>query len=165
MTRSTWTKALSAEMNVTPRLDVLLVLLVIFMAVPQARKTIDAQLSVPCPGACRGNGASIVLEVLPGPGRGAVSGHPSPTPFPRHDTHQTSATSTAANGTSTSSANAANPARSQPAAGTTPCAFTSIRIGASRTTSQGIQATTKTAATRRPGQRATRRRDGARSTA
>ena len=67
MTRSTWTKALSADMNVTPMLDVLLVLLVIFMAALQARKTIDAQLSVPCTGACRGDGASIVLEVLPGP--------------------------------------------------------------------------------------------------
>jgi biopolymer transport protein ExbD len=55
------------ELNVTPMLDVLLVLLIIFMAVSiQVHRTIDAQLPVPCTGACDGQ-APIVLEVLPGP--------------------------------------------------------------------------------------------------
>jgi biopolymer transport protein ExbD len=65
MTRTTWTKVLSAELNVTPMLDVLLVLLVIFMAAVQARETMDVQLPEPCTGACRGDSTSIVLEVLP----------------------------------------------------------------------------------------------------
>lgn len=55
------------EPNVTPMLDVLLVLLVIFMVVAtRDRKAIDAQLPQPCAGACTSPG-EIVLEVLPGP--------------------------------------------------------------------------------------------------
>ena len=57
----------AAELNVTPMLDVLLVLLVIFMLMAmRTRQTIDAQLPVPCGAACDG-GEPIVLEVLPGP--------------------------------------------------------------------------------------------------
>ena len=57
----------TSEMNVTPMLDVLLVLLIIFMAVTiQVHRTIDANLPVPCPGKCDGP-PTIVLEVLPGP--------------------------------------------------------------------------------------------------
>ena len=57
---------LSSELNVTPMLDVLLVLLVIFMASVQARRAMDVQLPVPCVGVCRGGDTPIVLEVLPG---------------------------------------------------------------------------------------------------
>jgi biopolymer transport protein TolR len=56
----------SSELNVTPMLDVLLVLLVIFMASIQARHAMDVQLPAPCVGACRGGDTPIVLEVLPG---------------------------------------------------------------------------------------------------
>jgi biopolymer transport protein ExbD len=57
----------TSELNVTPMLDVLLVLLIIFMAVSiQVHRTIDANLPVPCPGTCDGP-PTIVLEVLPGP--------------------------------------------------------------------------------------------------
>ena len=56
----------TGEMNATPMLDVLLVLLVIFMVMAmRTRQTIDAQLPTPCRGACEGS--PIVLEVLPGP--------------------------------------------------------------------------------------------------
>lgn len=67
MPRSLFARALSADLNVTPMLDVLLVLLVIFMATAEAIHTMDAQLPVPCERECRGGDASIVLEVLPGP--------------------------------------------------------------------------------------------------
>lgn len=67
MPRSHFAQVLSADLNVTPMLDVLLVLLVIFMASVQVRHSMDAQLPTPCEGECRGDGASIVLEVLPGP--------------------------------------------------------------------------------------------------
>jgi biopolymer transport protein TolR len=56
------------EMNVTPMLDVLLVLLVIFMVLAmRSRHTIDAQLPVPCAAPCDGGDAPLVLEVRPGP--------------------------------------------------------------------------------------------------
>ena len=57
----------TSEVNVTPMLDVLLVLLIIFMAVTvQIHRTLDAVLAEECSGAC-GEGSQIVLEVLPGP--------------------------------------------------------------------------------------------------
>lgn len=56
-----------SEMNVTPMLDVLLVLLIIFMAASiRVHLTIDGDLPVACAGVCAGT-SSIVLEVLPGP--------------------------------------------------------------------------------------------------
>jgi biopolymer transport protein TolR len=59
---------LTNDINVTPMIDVLLVLLIIFMmVVPMARKTIDIQLPDPNPAVAPANTVSqqIVLEVLP----------------------------------------------------------------------------------------------------
>ena len=55
----------SAEPNVTPMIDVLLVLLIIFMMiVPMARKAIDLQLPDPAPQpASSPNNEQIVLEI------------------------------------------------------------------------------------------------------
>src|SRR5688572_33480235 len=64
MSRLSRAVSLSSELNVTPMLDVLLVLLVIFMASVQRRRTMDVSLPAPCTGSCRG-GTPIVLEVLP----------------------------------------------------------------------------------------------------
>ena len=54
-----------ADINVTPFLDILLVLLVIFLASIQAQRTLDVQLPVPASAACAVNCEAIVLEVLP----------------------------------------------------------------------------------------------------
>src|SRR5262245_1467864 len=59
--------ALSAEPNVTPMIDVLLVVMIVFMiAMVRVYHTIDVVLPVPCVGACDATG-QVVLEVLPGP--------------------------------------------------------------------------------------------------
>lgn len=60
---------LNNEINVTPMIDVLLVLLIIFMViVPSQRKAVDVQLPDPDPSvqpANATNNQQIVLEVLP----------------------------------------------------------------------------------------------------
>ena len=60
--------SLTNEINVTPMIDVLLVLLIIFMViVPAQRKAVDVQLPDPTPSVQPANATStqIVLEVLP----------------------------------------------------------------------------------------------------
>jgi biopolymer transport protein TolR len=63
------TSGLTNEINVTPMIDVLLVLLIIFMMViPMSRKAIDLQLPDPTPDNTNTGPppSQIVLEVLPG---------------------------------------------------------------------------------------------------
>ena len=63
-------KGLTNEPNVTPMIDVLLVLLIIFMMIiPLSRKAIDVQLPDPTPtkDPPKTKPDQIVLEVLPGP--------------------------------------------------------------------------------------------------
>ena len=56
-----------SEPNVTPMIDVLLVLLITFMIITaHRRKAMNASLSQPCAASCEGD-QQIVLEVLPGP--------------------------------------------------------------------------------------------------
>jgi biopolymer transport protein ExbD len=60
---------LQNEPNVTPMIDVLLVLLIIFMMIiPMSRRAIDIQLPDPNPAVVPANSTSqqIVLEILPG---------------------------------------------------------------------------------------------------
>ena len=59
---------LTSEPNVTPMIDVLMVLLIIFMViVPSSRKALDIQLPDPNPAPTTAtNSTQIVLEVLPG---------------------------------------------------------------------------------------------------
>ena len=59
---------LNAEPNVTPMIDVLMVLLIIFMViVPSSRKALDVQLPDPNPAPTTSTPSTqIVLEVLPG---------------------------------------------------------------------------------------------------
>jgi biopolymer transport protein TolR len=60
---------LTNDINVTPMIDVLLVLLIIFMMIiPMSRKAIDTQLPDPNPQqtTSQANPDQIVLEVLPG---------------------------------------------------------------------------------------------------
>jgi len=69
MSTSGSASGLTNEINVTPMIDVLLVLLIIFMMViPMSRKAIDLQLPDPSPDT-QSSGpppSQIVLEVLPG---------------------------------------------------------------------------------------------------
>lgn len=63
------TNTLTNEINVTPMIDVLLVLLIIFMMViPMSRKAVDLQLPDPTPDDTNSGPppSQIVLEVLPG---------------------------------------------------------------------------------------------------
>ena len=54
------------ELNVTPMLDVLLVLLVTFMAAAVSlHHTVDVQLATPCGEICGPDSPAIVLEILP----------------------------------------------------------------------------------------------------
>jgi biopolymer transport protein TolR len=57
-------QAMNADINVTPFLDVLLVLIIIFLASVTSLKAMDAQLPVPCGPACTGTDRTIMLEVL-----------------------------------------------------------------------------------------------------
>lgn len=60
-------EALSAEPNVTPMIDVLLVVIIVFMmAMVRVYHTMDVQLPETCSGACEAS-QPIVLEVMPGP--------------------------------------------------------------------------------------------------
>jgi biopolymer transport protein ExbD len=62
-------RVMNAEPNVTPMIDVLLVLIIVFMiANIRVRMTMDAVLPIDCAGACEtAANTQIVLEVLPGP--------------------------------------------------------------------------------------------------
>lgn len=56
----------TSEINVTPFLDVLLVLLVTFMSLMmRQRRTMDVTLPQPCAGVCEAGAPPIVLEVGP----------------------------------------------------------------------------------------------------
>ena len=70
MSMSTGADGLKNEPNMTPMIDVLLVLLIIFMMIiPMGRKAIDVQIPDPTPQKLPPNVVNnqIVLEVLPGP--------------------------------------------------------------------------------------------------
>lgn len=68
MSAPSGSSSLNNDMNVTPMIDVLLVLLIIFMMIiPMSRKAIDTQLPdpTPQPPSTQVNPDQIVLEVLP----------------------------------------------------------------------------------------------------
>ena len=68
---------LSAEPNVTPMIDVLLVVMIVFMiAMVRVYHTMDVQLPAPCSNGCA-NSEQVVLEVLSGP-RYRVNRQPVP---------------------------------------------------------------------------------------
>ena len=69
MAMSAGAEGLKNEPNMTPMIDVLLVLLIIFMMIiPMGRKAIDVQLPDPTPVPnSKPDPNQIVLEVLPGP--------------------------------------------------------------------------------------------------
>ena len=70
MAMSTGADGLKNEPNMTPMIDVLLVLLIIFMMIiPMGRKAIDVQIPDPTPQKLPPNviNNQIVLEVMPGP--------------------------------------------------------------------------------------------------
>jgi len=78
MSGAAGSQGLTNEPNMTPMIDVLLVLLIIFMIiVPNSRKAIDVQLPDPTPSTAPVNAVSnqIVLEVLPG-GNYAINKEP-----------------------------------------------------------------------------------------
>jgi biopolymer transport protein TolR len=68
MSMSTGGAGLTNEPNVTPMIDVLLVLLVIFMMIiPMGRKAIDVQLPDPTPAVAPANGAEYFVNTRPIP--------------------------------------------------------------------------------------------------
>ena len=59
---------LEAEPNVTPMIDVLLVLLIVFMfMVPMLQYELQVQLPEPVPGTARPDAPPLVLHIAPGP--------------------------------------------------------------------------------------------------
>ena len=58
-------RGLNTDINVTPFLDVLLVLIVIFLSTIQAQRIMEAVLPVPSSEPCVSGCESIILEVLP----------------------------------------------------------------------------------------------------
>ncbi len=65
MAAMTGNKDMTSEINVTPMIDVLLVLLIIFMVIVPAVPRGEAA-SIPHPAKAGGDGGAIVLEVLKG---------------------------------------------------------------------------------------------------
>ena len=57
-------QTLTTDINVTPFLDILLVLIITFLAAMSARKSMDVALPIPCEGSCMSKDVPIVLEIL-----------------------------------------------------------------------------------------------------
>jgi biopolymer transport protein ExbD len=69
---------ISAEPNVIPMIDILLVLLIIFMiSLPLARMAIDVQVPPPITAPAKGPSTQIVLEIA-GDGSYSINGQPVP---------------------------------------------------------------------------------------